>query len=318
VSAVAQSVVSPLRIGFRAGPRRSQDLDLSQIAILELHAAPDVRAGMQAAVESLRRLGGARRVEWWAPTEDGTSFRLEAADGRGRGRRSAVPAGPAGAIVVTGERWSHALVAAANRLAPQLRRRFVNERLAAQAARLARRNEALEDFASLIAHELKAPLHAALLQPDTVVAVEQALELVDTLLEAARAETPPDEWCAPSSALAGALDDLGPIGAAIESPDLPARFPLPAATLRLVLRNLVANAAAAGAQRIEISGGWSGDDPILVVSDDGVGLKATSGYTRGSGLGLGLMRRLAGRYGGTIELIPDQSGTNAVLAVPWS
>jgi signal transduction histidine kinase len=273
---------------------------------------------MQAAVESLRRLGGARRVEWWAPTEDGTSFRLEAAEGRGRGRRTVIPAGTAGAIVVTGERWSHALVAAANRLAPQLRRRFADELLAAQAARLARRNEALEDFASLVAHELKAPLHAALLQPDTVDAVEQALGLVDTLLEAARADVSGDVWCAPAGAVAGALDDLGPIAAAIESADLPARFPLPAVTLRLVLRNLVANAVAAGAQRIEISGGWSADDPILVVSDDGVGLEATSGYTNGSGLGLGLMRRLAGRFGGTIELTtdPSGSGTQAILAVP--
>jgi signal transduction histidine kinase len=274
---------------------------------------------MQAAVESLRRLGGARRVEWWAPTEDGTSFRLEAADGRGRGRRSAIPAGPAGAIVVTSEHWSHELVAAANRLAPQLRRRFTDERLAAQAARLARRNEALEDFASLVAHELKAPLHAALLQPDTVDAVEQALELVDTLLEAARADVSEDVWCAPAGALAGAVADLGSFTASIEPADLPARFPLPAATLRLMLRNLVANAVAAGAQRIEVSGGWSGDAPSLVVSDDGVGLEA-SGYTCGSGLGLGLMRRLAGRFGGTIELTGDLlgNGTQAVLAVPWS
>jgi signal transduction histidine kinase len=275
---------------------------------------------MQAAIESLRRLGGARRVEWWAPTEDGTSFRLEAADGRGRGRRSAIPAGPAGAIVVTAGLWSQQLLAAANRLAPQLRRRFAEERLAAQAARLARRNEALEDFASLVAHELKAPLHAAFLQPDTVVAVEQALELVDTLLEAARAEVAGDGSCAPASALAGALDDLGSIAAAIEPANLPTRFPLPAESLRLVLRNLVANAIAAGARHIEISGGWSGENPILVVSDDGVGLEPASGYTHGSGLGLGLIRRVAGRFGGTIELTADpfDGVTRAVLAVPWS
>jgi signal transduction histidine kinase len=320
VSAVAQSVVSPIRSGRRAEPRRSQRLDLSQIVILELHSAPDVRKGMQAAAESLRRLGGARRVEWWAPTEDGTSFRLEAADGQGLGRRSAIPAGPAGAIVVTGGHWSHDLIAAANRLAPQLRRRFTDERLAAQAARLARRNEALEDFASLIAHELKAPLNAALLQRDTVAAVEQALELVDTVLEAARAEASADEWCAPAGALAAALDDLGAVTVAVEAADLPGRFPLPAATLRLVLRNLVANAIAAGAQHINVSSGWSGDDPVLVVSDDGVGLGATNGYTRGSGLGLGLMRRLAGRFGGKIELTAGlfDNGTHAVLTVPWS
>jgi signal transduction histidine kinase len=58
---------------------------------------------------------------------------------------------------------------------------------------LARRNEALEDFAALVAHELKTPLQAALFVDDPSTLVEEALDLVDELLEAAQGsmlETP--------------------------------------------------------------------------------------------------------------------------------
>jgi signal transduction histidine kinase len=196
----------------------------------------------------------------------------------------------------------------------------VADQLASQAARLARRNEALEDFVSLVAHELKAPLNAALLQENKQAAVEQAIDLVDTLLEAARAEDAPDSWSVPGQALAGALDDLGPIGAVVVGSCLPIRFPLPAASLRLILRNLVANAVAAGARRVEVSVAPGAADPTLVVGDDGVGLDATEGYAPGSGIGLGLMRRLAGRFGGTVELQPRPGGkgANAIITVPWS
>src|SRR5262249_28328888 len=44
-----------------------------------------------------------------------------------------------------------------NRLAPVVRRRWAEEQLAVQAAQLAHGNEALDDFASLVAHELKGP-----------------------------------------------------------------------------------------------------------------------------------------------------------------
>jgi signal transduction histidine kinase len=71
-------------------------------------------------------------------------------------------------------------------LAPVLRRRWTEERLAQQAVRLARGNQALGDFAALVAHELKTPLELARLQDDLSVGVERALELVDVLLEAAQ------------------------------------------------------------------------------------------------------------------------------------
>jgi hypothetical protein len=66
-----------------------------------------------------------------------------------------------------------------------LRRRWTEERLAQQAVRLARGNQALGDFAALVAH-VKTPLELVRLQDDPSVGVERALELVDVLLEAAQ------------------------------------------------------------------------------------------------------------------------------------
>src|SRR5271154_2296253 len=52
------------------------------------------------------------------------------------------------------------------------------ELLARSVMKLARRNDALEEFAALVAHEVKAPLQAALATDDPVVFVRQALDLV--------------------------------------------------------------------------------------------------------------------------------------------
>jgi len=315
VSSLAPTVSSPTAPRPRR-TNRSAVLDLGDLAILELSAAEDIRAGMRQAVKMLRRTGGAARVEWWAPTADGRALALEAADGRGHGRRTTVSAGPAGTLVITGDHWSPRLVAAVNRLAPQLRRRWTEEQLALEAARLARRNEALEDFASLVAHELKAPLHAALLLEDPAAGVELALELVDSLLEAARAESAANPCSAPADALEQALRDLGPINAEVAA-DLPDRFPLSGGGLRLVLRNLIANALAAGAHHIDVTAGSLGATRTLVVDDDGVGLDAPGEYAGGSGLGLRLIDRLARRYGGAVELSarPLGRGTRATLTV---
>src|SRR5262249_23106211 len=176
------------------------------------------------------------------------------------------------------------------------------------------------DSVSLVAHELKAPLHAALLHESAPAAVEQAIDLVDRLLEAARAEEGSGSWCVPAEALAGALDDLGPVDAVVVASGLPIRFPLPAAALRLILRNLVANAVAARARRVEVSAAPVTGDPAIVVADDGIGLGASDGYTSGSGIGLGLMRRLAARFGGSLRLEPRPGGrgASATLSIPWS
>jgi signal transduction histidine kinase len=290
---------------------------LGDQAIVEFAAADDVRSGMVRVVAVLRRGGGAGRVEWWSPPNNGGSLRLAVAEGAGRGRRVVVPVGPAGVVVVVGGNGPQ-LRAAVSRFAPVLRRRWAEERLAQQAVQLARRNQALGDFAALVAHELKTPLQLARLQHDPLVGVDRALELVDALLEAARAESAAQACALAADCLDEALGDLGPIAAEVTA-DLPQEAPLPAMALRVVLRNLVANAVAAGARHIHVGAAASAASWVLVVDDDGVGVAERGGYAGGSRLGLSLCHRLAGRFGGTLELAPRAvGGTRASVVVDRS
>ena len=303
---------------LRDGRRRLVAPGLGDRVIVGFAAADDVRSGMARVVAMLRRGGGAGRVEWWSPTDAGSSLRLEVADGQGRGRRVVVPVGPAGVVVVIGGDHGAQLSAAVRRLAPVLRRRWTEERLAQQAVRLARRNQALGDFAALVAHELKTPLELARLQDDPSVGVERALELVDVLLEAAQAESATQGCASAADCLEEALRDLGPIAAEVTT-DLSQEVPLPAMTLRVLLRNLVANAVAAGARHIHVATVASAGFWRLTVDDDGVGLPEAGGYAGGSRLGLSLCRRLAGRFGGTLELAPCAvGGTRASVVVDRS
>jgi signal transduction histidine kinase len=188
------------------------------------------------------------------------------------------------------------------------------ERLAEHAARLARRTEALEDHAALLAHEVKSSLLTALHSDDLRQGVIHAIDMVDSILEAVHAEVNPGDSSALTvDCLRQAVADsklrieiiIGPVE------DLP----IPAGVLRLVLRNLVANAAAAGARRIQV---WSlvrSDRSILVVEDDGVGPAATRGYATGSRLGLTLCRRLVARFDGVIELEPRTVGGSRAMII---
>jgi signal transduction histidine kinase len=286
---------------------------LAERAILEFATAGDVRSGMTRAVAMLRRAGGATRVEWWAPTDDGSALRLEAVDGTGLGQRLAVPAGPAGVVVLTGARCGSQLMPILGRLTPILRHRFVEEELARRTVQLARRNEALEDFAALVAHELKAPLLAALRQEDASAGLESALDIVDELLELSRGDAAASGAAHPAECLDRALADLGPLSVEIVSA-LPRELPLPPAALRLLLRNFVANAVAAGAQHIRIAAAVSAAQWSLVVDDDGVGPAETNRYAAGSGLGLSLCRGVAARFGAALELAPGaEKGARATL-----
>jgi signal transduction histidine kinase len=298
--------------------RRLLAAGLGDRVIVEFAAADDLWSGMARVVAMLRRRGGAGRVEWWSPADNGSSLRLEVADGAGSGRRVAVPVGPAGVVVVVGGGNGPQLRAAVRRLAPVLRRRWAEERLAQQAVQLARRNQALGDFAALVAHELKTPLELARRQHDPWVGVDRALELVDALLEAARAELATQGCALAADCLDEALRDLGPIAAEVTT-DLPQEVPLPEMALRVILRNLVANAVAAGARHIHVGAVASAASWVLVVDDDGVGVAETGGYAGGSRLGLSLCRRLAGRFGGTLELAPRAvGGTRASVVVDRS
>ncbi len=288
--------------------------DLEQRVVVELATADDVEIGMARTVALLRQGTGAVRVEWWACSEDGEALQLRAADGGcGGDEGSAFALGPAGVLVFSGSAGS-LVGAAVARVAPLVRRRFAEAQLARHAGRLARRNEALEDFAALVAHELKAPLRAALLADDAASWVERALDLVDSLLEAARSEAHPGT-ASSETCLAAALADLGEVAAEIEA-ELPPELPLAPAALHVLLRNLVGNAVAAGARHIRVAAAPATDSWTLVVVDDGVGLQTKDGYAGGSGIGLQLCRRLAERLGGALELdAAAGGGTRATLTL---
>src|SRR5262249_3696576 len=96
--------------------------------------------------------------------------------------------------------------------------------LASAVMKLARRNEALEDFAALVAHEVKSPLQAPLVTDDPLVGVRSALDLVDALLEVA-GERPGIGFASPGECLDAALQDIDD-GAITTTSDLPAQLPL--------------------------------------------------------------------------------------------
>jgi signal transduction histidine kinase len=189
------------------------------------------------------------------------------------------------------------------------------ERMADATMRLARRNEALEDFAALVAHELKSPLEAALLAEDPHRWIASALDLVESLLQAAT-DSPDGAWASLTDCLAQAACCLHPHQLTVAADDA-ARFPLPPESLSVILRNLLANAAAAKARRVDVFTTQQQDQWTLVVEDDGVGLGARGHeYDHGSGIGLELCRRIAARNGARLELLPRHAGgTRAILTM---
>jgi len=187
------------------------------------------------------------------------------------------------------------------------------EQLAEHVARLARKTEALDDFAGLVAHDVKSSLITALRGEDPREGLTRALELVDSILAAVRAEQGGTGVARLADCVQQAIADLGDRRTEIVA-SVTGDFPIPPDALRLVLRNLLANAIAAGAERIHVSALARGDQRILVVDDDGVGLGSTDRYATGAQLGLRLCRRLVERCGCVLELRPRAvRGTRAVI-----
>jgi signal transduction histidine kinase len=187
------------------------------------------------------------------------------------------------------------------------------EHLAEHVARLARKTEALDDFAGLVAHDVKSSLITALREEDPRAGLARSLELVDSILVAVRAEQGGTGVARLADCVQLAIADLGESCPEIVA-SVTGEFPIPPDALRLVLRNLLANAIAAGAERIHISALARGDQRILVVDDDGVGLASTTRYATGAQLGLRLCRRLVERCGCVLELRPRAvRGTRAVI-----
>ena len=284
-------------------------------AALELATADDLSSGMSRVVALIRAAAEAARVEWWTPSDDGGGRELVAAAGDGYDRYEEIPLGIAGTLVLFGGRLEPRRVAALATLEPIYRRRRAEERLARTLGQLAQRNEALEDFAALVAHELKSPLQAALVAADTSPWLEQALDLVEDLLETARGDGSESHAASASAAFDRAVEDLRASEVEITA-DLNTMLPLPPTSLQVILRNLLANAVAAGARHIHVAAVQSARSWRLLIEDDGAGLEDVNAYAAGNGVGLALCRRIAARFGGALELAPRPSGgTRATLSL---
>jgi signal transduction histidine kinase len=305
MSSLANVIELPVREEFEERDSLEHDL------VLTLATADDLASGMDAVVRRVRRDSGAARAEWWANDEDG-ALELVAVDGIARGGCQSLPLGPAGEFVLHGGRLDRQVESALISLAPIIRRRTAEERLARKTIQLAQRNEALEDFAALVAHELKTPLQTALVADDPSRSVEDALLVVEGLLEAAQDQPDNKTFASVAECLDEAVEDLR---AEIEiTADLSTTLPLPSGPLRVILRNLLSNAVAAGAGHVQVTTVRSSFSWYLLVDDDGVGLASVDRYAAGSGLGLSLCRRIAARFGGTLELTArPSSGTRATL-----
>jgi signal transduction histidine kinase len=294
VSALAQTIEAP------ANP------PLDYALVLDLAGASDLDSGLARVLSRARLASGAARVEWW----EGDEF--VAADGLGGGRRRRFDLGTIGAFIFYGGRFDFQLAAGLQALSPLLRRLRADETLASKAGELLRRNVVLEEFAALVAHELKTPLHEALLVEDASEPVHEALDLVDALLRTARDARWLDAVESPVNCVESVVRDLGARAAGLEITfDLATSLPITVGALRIILRNLLTNALAAGARHVHVA---TLDSATLVVDDDGVG-PAEDGYASGSGLGLELCRRIAGTFGARIELTSrPHGGARATLA----
>jgi len=269
---------------------------------------------MKRVLDRIRRDSLAARIEWWAAGDHG-GFDLLVAVGTARGERETLQLGRANVLVLHDGRIDQEIALAMRSLTPILQRRAAEERLARTTIQLAQRNEALEDFAALVAHELKSPLQAALLSDDASSLVERALDLVDDLLEAARADAAELDLTSLAAALDRAVENLGPTEVEITA-ELGATSPFPLAPLHVILRNLLANAVAAGARHIHVAAAQSSRSWRLLIEDDGAGLDDIDAYVAGNGVGLSLCRRMAARFGGALELAPRPSGgTRATLVL---
>src|SRR5215831_6352664 len=293
VSALAQTVEEP------ASP------PLDYALVVELATASELGPGLARVLSRARVASGARRVEWW----EGDDF--VAADGLGTGRSRRFDLGTFGSFVFYGGELDFQLAAGLKALMPLLRRLRADETLATKAGELLRRNELLEEFAGFIAHELKTPLHEALLADDASQPLHEAIDLIDALLRTARDAHELDEGESPAGCLDAVVRELGARAVGVEiTSDLPTPLPITVGALRIILRNFLTNALAAGARHVHVA---TTDSSTLVVDDDGVG-PAGAGYESGSGLGLELCRRVAKTFGAQIVLTARQyGGTRAML-----
>jgi two-component system, OmpR family, sensor kinase len=225
-----------------------------------------------------------------------------------------------------------------------------SERQRREAAARAARGDALARMAAAVAHEIRNPL--GIIRAAVELLRERAGDalgprdregLEDVLGEVARLRRLTQDFLDLSAEPALKRERVELAGLAAEAargsaalhPDLavtvavaPGLPPVEAdpARLRQVLANLLANAAEAGARRVEIRGEAAGAEVRLVIRDDGPGIDPAirdrlfeafaSAREGGTGLGLAVSRRLVERHGGSLGVAGGGPGTTFELRLP--
>src|SRR5262249_55063894 len=137
MSTTANVIAFPLR--DEVAERASLEHDV----VLTLATADDLASGMRGVIERLCHDSRAAGVEWWTTGDDGLA-ELVAAVGTPRGVRHNLPLERVGEFVFHGAFANAHIESALTSLAPIIRRRSAEERLARTTIELAQRNDALE------------------------------------------------------------------------------------------------------------------------------------------------------------------------------
>ena len=205
------------------------------------------------------------------------------------------------------------------------------EQLREQRHRLSQQNERLEEFTSVVSHDLRNPLSVAtgrleLARTDgdeaDLEAVGDALEdmetLIDDLLSLAKqgrsvGETERVSLAAVADTASECLED-GSATVDIEDIELEAD----ADRLRQLLENLLVNAVTHGGRSVTVRIGPLREAAGFFVADDGPGIDPDerervfeTGYTdheEGTGFGLAIVRRIANAHGWSVRLTENESG----------
>lgn len=215
----------------------------------------------------------------------------------------------------------------------------------AMAETLRDRETAIRAFSDHVTHELRTPVTSiraaaellrdgGTLNPDDgalVAQIEGATVQIETQLAALR-----DAVRARETRHFGqsALDDVLPALRAewpmltLDAQDTTRTIPIGVGGLKIVLTQLLRNAAENGAAVVTLRARSHGPDLVLEIADDGHGISlgnasrifdpffTTRRSSDGTGMGLTIVRNLLQAHGATIELGPAATGASFILTFP--